>query len=55
VTTIGIAIPSLSESDHRAHPRRAVIASTVGTTIDWYDFPALPHGDRPRLRQALLS
>jgi MFS family permease len=29
---------SLSELDHRAHLRRAMIASTVGTTIEWYDF-----------------
>src|SRR5215472_1515408 len=28
----------LSEADHRAHLRRAMIASTVGTTIEWYDF-----------------
>src|SRR5438445_7056024 len=28
----------LSESEHNAHLRRAVIASTVGTTIEWYDF-----------------
>jgi MFS family permease len=28
----------LSESEHRAQLRRAVIASTVGTTIEWYDF-----------------
>ncbi|HZT88773.1 MAG TPA: MFS transporter [Stellaceae bacterium] len=27
-----------SEAEHRAHLRRAVIASTVGTTIEWYDF-----------------
>jgi MFS family permease len=27
-----------SEEDHRAQLRRAVIASTVGTTIEWYDF-----------------
>ena len=33
------ATPSgLSESEHRAQLRRAVIASTVGTTIEWYDF-----------------
>jgi len=38
VTTIGIASHPLSESDHRAQLRRAVIASTVGTTIEWYDF-----------------
>ena len=28
----------LSESDHRKQLRRAVIASTIGTTIEWYDF-----------------
>jgi MFS family permease len=28
----------LSEAEHKAHLRRAVIASTVGTTIEWYDF-----------------
>src|SRR6266567_1277689 len=28
----------LSESEHARHLRRAVIASTVGTTIEWYDF-----------------
>src|SRR5579862_8853543 len=28
----------LSETEHKAHLRRAVIASTVGTTIEWYDF-----------------
>jgi MFS family permease len=29
---------TMSEADHRAHLRRAVVASTVGTTIEWYDF-----------------
>src|SRR5215472_1885241 len=28
----------LSDEEHRAHLRRAVVASTVGTTIEWYDF-----------------
>jgi hypothetical protein len=28
----------LSESDHRTQLRRAVIASTVGTTVERYDF-----------------
>jgi MFS family permease len=28
----------LSDSEHRAQLRKAVIASTVGTTIEWYDF-----------------
>src|SRR5580700_6804115 len=28
----------LSEAEHGRHLRRAVVASTVGTTIEWYDF-----------------
>jgi len=28
----------LSEQEHAAQLRRAVIASTIGTTIEWYDF-----------------
>src|SRR5262245_54085175 len=32
------AIAGLSEAEHRRQLRRAVIASTVGTTIEWYDF-----------------
>ncbi len=28
----------LSEADHRRHLRRAVLASTIGTAIEWYDF-----------------
>jgi metabolite-proton symporter len=28
----------LSHADHQAQLRRAVIASTIGTTIEWYDF-----------------
>jgi hypothetical protein len=38
VTSIGIASHPLSENDHRAQLHRAVIASTVGTIIEWYDF-----------------
>jgi MFS family permease len=34
-TTIPVGF---SDSEHRAHLKRAVIASTVGTTIEWYDF-----------------
>jgi metabolite-proton symporter len=30
--------PALSELQHRGQLRRAVIASTIGTTIEWYDF-----------------
>src|SRR5215471_2855502 len=28
----------LSEAEHRRQLRRAVVASTIGTTIEWYDF-----------------
>jgi metabolite-proton symporter len=30
--------PPLSESEHQVQLRRAVIASTIGTAIEWYDF-----------------
>src|SRR5260370_7975928 len=29
---------NLAELEHRAHLHRAMIASTIGTTIEWYDF-----------------
>ena len=38
MTAIDIASLPLSQADHRAQLRRAVIASAVGTTIEWYDF-----------------
>ncbi len=39
MTTAEMAAGSgLSETEHRAQLRRAMIASTVGTTIEWYDF-----------------
>src|SRR5882757_5878376 len=28
----------LTDDEHRRHLRRALVASTVGTTIEWYDF-----------------
>jgi MFS family permease len=28
----------LSEAEHRRQLRRAIVASTIGTTIEWYDF-----------------
>ena len=37
-TVTTTAIGSMSEVDHQSALRRAVIASTVGTTIEWYDF-----------------
>ena len=38
MTTAGTAIDGLSAHEHGAQLRRAVIASTIGTTIEWYDF-----------------
>ena len=38
MTTVDNTSILLSEAEHRAQLRRAVIASTVGTTIEWYDF-----------------
>ncbi len=38
MTAADVALVTLSESDHRTQLRKAVIASTVGTTIEWYDF-----------------
>ena len=38
MTVTTMALGSMSEVDHRSALRRAVIASTVGTTIEWYDF-----------------
>src|SRR6201985_54072 len=37
MTTMAVG-PTMSEVDHQSALRRAVIASTVGTTIEWYDF-----------------
>ena len=31
-------LSGLSDAEHDRHLRRALIASTVGTTIEWYDF-----------------
>src|SRR6202035_731470 len=38
MTATTIAPGSMSEVEHQACLLRAVIASTVGTTIEWYDF-----------------
>src|SRR6266567_564839 len=38
MTTAEIAASGLSDLEHRGQLRRAVIASTIGTTIEWYDF-----------------
>jgi len=36
--TAGQALPQSQQVDARTQLRRAVIASTIGTTIEWYDF-----------------
>src|SRR5580693_8372166 len=36
--TVAVTHGALSESDHNAQLRKAVIASTIGTAIEWYDF-----------------
>jgi len=36
--TVTAATGTLTEAEHRAQLRRALVASTVGTTIEWYDF-----------------
>ena len=38
MTTTGIAIGPLSEAEHSRQLRRAIVASTVGTIIEAYDF-----------------
>ena len=38
MATTAAWLDSIPESEHRAQLRRAIIASTVGTTIEWYDF-----------------
>src|SRR5438477_12200954 len=38
MTTLDLTAGPLPEAEHRAQLRRAMIASTVGTTIEWYDF-----------------
>jgi MFS family permease len=37
-TTNNKSLTGMSPEEHRSQLRRAVIASTVGTTIEWYDF-----------------
>src|SRR5271165_3629800 len=38
MTIAGLEPDELTELEHRVQLRRAVIASTIGTTIEWYDF-----------------
>jgi metabolite-proton symporter len=38
MSTMGVAITPLTDVEHGVQLRRAVIASTIGTAIEWYDF-----------------
>jgi hypothetical protein len=53
--TVTASYKTLSMSDHSTQLRKAVIASTIGTAIEWYDFFLYAGGDRIRspLRGAL--
>ncbi len=38
MATLGVHATPLSPSEHQVQLRRAVVASTIGTAIEWYDF-----------------
>src|SRR5438876_11066078 len=38
MATLDVNVVPLTPSEHQIQLRRAVIASTVGTAIEWYDF-----------------
>ncbi|SFJ87637.1 MFS transporter [Bradyrhizobium sp. Gha] len=38
MATLGFDVTRLTASEHQLQLRRAVIASTIGTAIEWYDF-----------------
>ena len=38
MATLSVDVTPLSATEHRIQLRRAVIASTIGTAIEWYDF-----------------
>jgi MFS family permease len=38
MATAGLTAGPMSDAEHSVQLRRAVIASTIGTTIEWYDF-----------------
>jgi hypothetical protein len=53
MATADITAPRLSGSEHRAHLRRAMIASTVGTTVEWYEAaPVLDRNHPPGMLRA---
>ena len=50
MTTSTATLASLSPAEQQRQLRRAVIASTVGTTIEWYDFFLYSLGTRRLIR-----
>src|SRR3954462_4977747 len=38
MAVVANTVATMSDDEHRRQLRRALIASTVGTTIEWYDF-----------------
>ena len=38
MATVDVAGGAIPESEHKTQLRRAVIAATIGTAIEWYDF-----------------
>ena len=46
---------ALTPDQHARELRRAVVAATVGTTIEWYDFFLYCNDGRSRFRQAVFS
>src|ERR1700744_4166602 len=38
MAALSVTTSGLSEAEHSRQLRRALLASTVGTTIEWYDF-----------------
>jgi len=38
MTALNVDAHALTASEHQVQLRRAVIASTIGTAIEWYDF-----------------
>jgi len=38
MATADLAGTPISDSEHKVQLRRAVVAATIGTAIEWYDF-----------------
>src|SRR3981081_4708544 len=55
MTSDALDTVQLSSSEHQVQLRRAVIAATVGTAIEWYDFFLYSTHYRTGFCQAVLS